>query len=78
MDINNEDFNIPVERRGRNRWMWWLFLVVGLFVICLLIWLFTAVSSDDVKQQEQAESEMLVPAQSPEQAAPPANTLPSE
>lgn len=43
--------------------MWWLFIVVGLFIVCLLIWIFTAVSSDDAKQQEleQMENVSMLP-----------------
>lgn len=45
----------------KRNWMWWLFVVVGLFIVCLLIWLFTAVSSDDAKQQEQDGIETVTP-----------------
>ena len=64
MDQQNMDFdNIPQRRRGL-KWMWWLFVVVGLFIVCLLIWMFMAINEDDAKyhpENELAPTEQVVP-----------------
>lgn len=55
LNLNNlPEFDKPDSRTGIIRWMWWLYAVVGLFVICLLIWMFVALSKNriDVAYEE--------------------------
>ena len=53
-NINNfPDFDKPEERGGITKWMWWLYTVVGLFVICLLVWMFVALSKHQIDMEEQ-------------------------
>lgn len=51
--MGNDNFDTDEMRPRGNRRMAYLYLVVGAFVIALLIWLFTANSSDEAKVQEQ-------------------------
>lgn len=54
-NLNNiPDFDKPDSRTGIIKWMWWLYVALGLFVVCLLIWMFVALSKHqtDVEIQE--------------------------
>ena len=52
---------------SQNRWMWGLYVVVGCFIVCLLIWIFMEITKDEVKQQEdnpqQVEQTMSAPSE---------------
>ena len=54
-ELNNfPDFDKPDDNTGIIKWMWWVYTVVGLFIVCLLIWMFVALSKHqiDVAQEE--------------------------
>lgn len=52
ININNlPEFDKPNNSGGITKWMWWLYTVVGLFVVCLLIWMFVALSKHQIVQQ---------------------------
>ena len=44
-----EEFKQPKGPEGIIRWMWWLYIVVGCFIVCLLIWMFSAISENQAK-----------------------------
>ena len=44
-----DDFSKPQDHTGIIRWMWWLYLVVGCFIVCLLIWMFSVISENQAK-----------------------------
>lgn len=51
---NLPDFDKPNENTGVIKWMWWLYIAVGLFIVCLLIWMFVALSKHQIdKEQEE-------------------------
>lgn len=45
----NENFNDFDTPRQRRRGIWWLYLVVGCFIVCLLVWIFSMLTKDDVE-----------------------------
>ena len=55
LNLNNlPDFEKPndTESTGIIKWMWWLYIAVGLFVVCLLVWMFVALSKHQTDMQE--------------------------
>lgn len=53
MNLNNlPEFDRPDDNRGPViKWMWWLYIAVGLFIVCLLIWMFVALSKHQIDQE---------------------------
>lgn len=64
-DSNNfQDFDKPDNRSGLNGWMWALYIVTGLFVVCLLIWMFVALSKHEIiEQKDNPFTEVVIPAE---------------
>lgn len=52
----SDNFDNPKPRGPWTRWMFWLFIIVGLFVVCLLIWMFVAMSDNDIDRQIENEA----------------------
>lgn len=50
-NLNNIEFNRPENKTGIIKWMWWLYVVAGLFIVCLLIWMFVALSKNQLDTQ---------------------------
>ena len=46
-------FQKPNEDTGIIKWMWWIYVVVGLFVVCLLIWMFVVLSKHQIDKDIQ-------------------------
>ena len=46
------DFNTQSDQNGMAGWIRWLYLIVGCFIVCLLIWMFMALSKHQIKQEE--------------------------
>lgn len=44
-----EDFNKPNGHTSPIGWIRWLYLIVGCFIICLLIWMFSMISKDQAE-----------------------------
>lgn len=53
-----EDFKKPQSTDGIIKWMWWLYIVVGCFIVCLLIWMFSMISKDSAQYNN---SEISIP-----------------
>lgn len=54
----DEDIRNRERKNGRLRWMWLLFIIVGVFIVCLLILMFSDFSSHEVKVQEEQTEEI--------------------
>lgn len=52
---NQMEFNPNPRPSSTIRWIKWLYLAVGCFIVCLLIWMFMEITKDDVKKQEQEQ-----------------------
>lgn len=51
-NLNSIEFDKPDKRTGIIKWMWWLYVVTGLFIVCLLIWMFVALSKHQTDEQQ--------------------------
>ena len=60
-DFTPDGYNEPRPKKIWQKSMFWLFTIVGLFIICLLIWMFVALSDNEmdnqiIEQQEQIDN----------------------
>lgn len=53
MENPQEEFN-PPRKKGPISWIKWLFLIVGCFIVCLMIWIFMEMNKDAAEAQENA------------------------
>lgn len=53
-NLNNlPEFQKPDESGNITKWMWWLYTIMGLFIVCLLIWMFVALSKHQLDKEQQ-------------------------
>lgn len=50
-EIRDIRFSRPENKTGIVKWMWWLYVVTGIFIVCLLIWMFVALSKNQLDNQ---------------------------
>ena len=67
MSVDFDD--MPTPRKG-FRWAWWVYTLIAIFIVCLLIWMFIALSDDAVDkglvQPEQPANSQVIDTISPD------------
>ena len=51
-----EDLERQENQNGMAGWIRWLYLIVGCVIVCILVWMFMALSNRQVELSQQQEA----------------------